>query len=636
MCHLASIMEQTAERLGTTIAGKYRLERLLGRGGGASVFLATQLAIGRSVAVKLLHPQAISESTQVISDRFEREARLISQLEHPNTITIYDYGDDGDELYLVMEYIEGPSLQALIKQQGRFEPSRAVKLAQDILRSIEEAHHFGILHRDLKPANIMITRDFKGNELAKVVDFGIAKLLHDDQREHGDLTQENAFVGTPRYSPPEQILAHDLTPAADLYGVGMIMWQMLTGKPAVATSKVKECLRAHLSRQPWVLPAQANIPPALAKIVESSLIKDPRHRYQRASDMLQDLERWMADPQRTLSTLSAPLPVSADTEDFWDFSSRQMIDPNVGQTSELLGMLVDAQAERSDDGEIDESQETALLGSMTSAALPQRPYHATQPQQWRMEAPASDEQIIAVADASSPATELVTETAHSELDVEPTQRLPSQRPKSSPSLASITPAPLLAPPRRPTDQGARPKLFIGGIVAAALLCAIMAGVFFWPQSSMHPPEPPQPELVSARSVVTPPPKTLSSSKFSEEGLELVLKSAGWRVEQRSELLDLESYRQRSMLISKGKSKVEVTFYHTKDTQLIAQLGQELEPRDRLERFEDKILKIHPRDMSSAKAFTPTLELLSRYRKLVLAGQTADPDTPTSDPITESE
>lgn len=619
-------MEQTVERLGTTIAGKYRLERLLGRGGGASVFLATQLAIGRSVAVKLLHPQAISESTQVISDRFEREARLISQLEHPNTITIYDYGDDGDELYLVMEYIDGPSLQALIKQQGRFEPARAVKLAQDILRSIEEAHHFGILHRDLKPANIMITRDFKGSELAKVVDFGIAKLLHDDQREHGDLTQENAFVGTPRYSPPEQILAHDLTPAADLYGVGMIMWQLLTGTPAVATSKVKECLRAHLSRQPWVLPAQAHIPPALAKIVESSLIKDPRHRYQRASDMLQDLERWMADPQRTLSTLSAPPPIPADAEDFWDFSSRQMIDPNVGQTSELLGMLVDAQAERPED-EMDASQETALLVNMTSAATIQRPYHATQPLQWRLDATAPAAQLITMADASSSSTELVAAAAHREdADAEPTHRLPSQRPQPTPSTTPIVPAPLLAPPRRHTDQGANPKLLIGGIVAAALLCAIMAGVFFWPQSMTQPPvELPQPEQVIASPVVMPPPKTLSSSsKFSEEGLELVLKSAGWRVEQRSELLDLESYRQRSVLMSKGKSKVEVTFYHTKDPQLITQLGQELEPRDRLERFEDKILKIHPRDLSSAQAFAPTLELLGRYRKLVLTEQTSAP------------
>lgn len=628
-------MEQNAERLGTTIAGKYKLERLLGRGGDASVFLATQLAIGRPVAVKLLHPQALAESPQVISDRFEREARLISQLEHPNTITIYDYGEDGDELYLVMEYIDGPSLQALIKQQGPFEPARAVKLAQDILRSIEEAHHFGILHRDLKPANIMITRDFKGKELAKVVDFGIAKLLHDDQREHGDLTQENAFVGTPRYSPPEQILAHDLTPAADLYGVGMIMWQMLTGAPAIATSQVKACLRAHLSRQPWVLPAQAQVPPGLAKIVEGALIKDPRKRYQSAIDMLQDLERWMADPKSPPVQLNVTTPTAEDVDDFWDFSSRQMIDPNVGHTSELLGMLIeDARLEHASESSLGADQETARMASATSAATVRRPYHATQPQQWSMDEPETSSDasstVVLLADAASSTPDPITPPAQAPAPQPARTRSAPQPAVSSPSPDLVQPAPMLEPPHRrrePSAQGRSFKaLLVSGVAAStAILAAILAwGLYAAPPEAKVEPAPSTLEApLDPLPEVAPKPKE-PTSKFSEEGLEMVLKSSGWRIEQRSELLDLESYRQRSLLLSKGKSKVEVTFYHTKDAQLITELGQELKSRDRLERFEDKILKIHPRDISSSQAFAPTLELLGRYRKLVLQGQPASP------------
>lgn len=577
--------------------------------------------MNRPVAIKLLHPQHTEEDALPLAERFEREAKLISQLAHPNTITVFDYGQDRGELYLVMEFIDGPSLQQLIKAQGPLEPWRAARRALDILRSLEEAHHFGILHRDLKPANIMIAKDFKGQELAKVVDFGIAKLLDHDPAD-GELTQENAFVGTPRYSPPEQILGHELGPSADLYGVGMILWEMLVGSPAVSTNKAKECLRAHLSRQPWVMPASAQVPKHLSAIVEGALIKDPSKRYQRAQQMISDLERWLSDPEQT-PQMPQPSPRESD---FWDFSSNQSIDPNLGQTSELIGALID------DDEQPIHDKTTPMMSSPSAF--------------WGAPKTSNlDASLLALADvASTQDTTVVGPTAQVSTIPEPSSepplkeasspRLPTPPPPASTSRELIAFEPIDAPP-----QSAKPpiKLILG---AAALLLLVGVGATIaislnTSPASRAPDEHARADVASAASAQvapapapakkpTPPADEPRSSLFSEEGLEMVFKSDGWKIEQRTEPIELGNFRQRSLGLSKGKARVELTFYQLKTEQIVEQLSENVGPQDRLERFDDKLLKLHPRDKHAARQLGSTLELLAKYRELVLARSNAKP------------
>jgi len=207
---------------GSLVAGKYRVEKILARGGFSTVYRGIQEGIDRTVALKILPLDQNIEATWL--ERFTREAKLISQLDHPNTITIYDYGQQGDAfLYIVMEYVRGRSLSRQIRKHGPLEPVRVAQIAIQICGSLEQAHGAGILHRDLKPSNIMLTRNHHGHELAKVLDFGVAKVLEPDAADL-KLTQQGTFIGTPRYASPEAIRRQALDQRADVYGVGMVMW----------------------------------------------------------------------------------------------------------------------------------------------------------------------------------------------------------------------------------------------------------------------------------------------------------------------------------------------------------------------------------------------------------------------------
>ena len=250
---------------GSIIAGKYRLDRLVGRGGFSAVFRGEHLAMNRKIAVKVLDPRTghhVDEDA-TWTQRFEREARVISKLSHPSTITVYDYGIEHGLHYIVMEFVEGRSLHQELKEYGSMAPARAARVAVEILGSLEEAHHVGILHRDLKPANIMLTHDFKGEERVKVLDFGIAKLMDRSHVRDDNVTEEDRFVGTPRYASPEQLLAQRVTPATDIYGVGALLWECLVGESMLKSSVWGECVTVHLEGEMLELPPNLNAPAGL-------------------------------------------------------------------------------------------------------------------------------------------------------------------------------------------------------------------------------------------------------------------------------------------------------------------------------------------------------------------------------------
>ncbi len=275
---------------------KYRVERLLGSGGFARVYLAEQTDLGRKVAIKVLSPkvsQAVGgEQTdpqiESVALRFEREARVVSQLKSPQTITIYDYGrTDGGLLYMVMEYVDGTELDEI---PVPIEPRRVVNILKQVLQSLREAHANGLLHRDLKPANIMVYEHLGQKDQVKLLDFGIAKAVGQAASDADkDLTAADSLIGTPRYMSPEQIRGEDIGPASDIYSVGLVAYELLMGEKAITNSDSIEILGKHLSSESFEIPRHHAIHPKLRRLINKMLSKRLDERYQSTEEVLADL-----------------------------------------------------------------------------------------------------------------------------------------------------------------------------------------------------------------------------------------------------------------------------------------------------------------------------------------------------------
>ncbi len=320
--------KQPIYKAGTTIAGKYRIDKAIARGGCSIVYRGTHVGMDRPVALKIMS-LVDGRVDPSWAARFQREAKLASQLRHANTITTFDYGEWNGIFYIIMEWIEGLSLRNLIREQGAVEPQRAARITAQILRSLHEAHSHKILHRDMKPSNIMISNDLDGREVVKVLDFGLAKAQHNEFDEESlKLTRDGDFIGTPRYASPEQLKGEQLTTASDIYGVGMVMWEMLMGEPAVPSVDYGTCIQHHLGPHPWELPPGV-VPDGLSLVVERALSKHPSGRYQTCREMLEALDHWFDDLSRakrnrpTLDQSEAAFLIEqdADLQDFDDLAS---------------------------------------------------------------------------------------------------------------------------------------------------------------------------------------------------------------------------------------------------------------------------------------------------------------------------
>lgn len=314
--------------VGATLAGRYRLNKLIGQGGMGSVYEAFDRQMSdRVVAVKVLAPHLVADTTQVT--RFEQEARAANQLRHPNTISVLDFGHTTDgHVFMALEYLHGETLTQVLRF-GRLEPTRALYMIRQVCKSLAEAHAKGIIHRDLKPDNIFVCEIYGEKDFIKVIDFGIAKLAVGG----AELTQVGKMFGTPRYLSPEQAQGLPLSAPSDLYSVGVILFEMLTGQaPFQADDSLSVAIK-HVQERPPTLKDVAptlEIPQLLERLVAKLLEKKPQNRFQNAEEVLVALDECLQAlgqfPQQSghftpvstrtparPSTIPPPQPLSART-----------------------------------------------------------------------------------------------------------------------------------------------------------------------------------------------------------------------------------------------------------------------------------------------------------------------------------
>ncbi|WP_394841140.1 protein kinase [Pendulispora brunnea] len=275
--------------IGRTINGRYRIDAVIARGGMGKVYRAEQAPLGRVCALKILSPRYDGEDDPEFRRRFFLEASTAAKLTHANTVTIFDYGKAENEeiYYIAMEYIEGRTLSIALRDDGPLPEERVRHIAAQICRSLREAHGLGVVHRDLKPGNIMLTNKGDERDNVKVLDFGLVKDVTTDAQDH---TQEGVFMGSPKYMAPEQILGLALTPRADVYSLGIMLFEMLTGKvPYDRGGANIATLMAHVNDP---LPNMHSMAPSLAfspqmeAIVYRCLEKDPARRFASMSALL--------------------------------------------------------------------------------------------------------------------------------------------------------------------------------------------------------------------------------------------------------------------------------------------------------------------------------------------------------------
>lgn len=296
--------------VGSTIAGKYKIQELLGSGAMGRVYRADHLALDAQVAVKILNPDIANDP--LTARRFHTEARAASRLRHPNAIAILDFGQtETGSLYLVMEMLRGRTLARLCEEDKRLEVRRAVDLLSQALGALDEAHAAGIIHRDFKPENIFVETLRTGRELVKVLDFGIAKLR--GEAEAG-ATSRGTVCGTPEYMSPEQVRGEELDPRSDVYAAGIVLYELLTAKrPFEGNGPVIEILNAHLSHHPdSPRKHRPDLPPLLEQVCMRALEKDRERRYRSAGEMKVALEAAIRSITGALcATCGAPAPQSA-------------------------------------------------------------------------------------------------------------------------------------------------------------------------------------------------------------------------------------------------------------------------------------------------------------------------------------
>ncbi len=298
------------QRLNQAFSGKYRIERKLGSGGMGEIFEARHIALGSSVAIKVLS-SPLNRNEELIR-RFFREARSAAALKHPNIINIQDVGEVDGLHYLVMDYVDGQDLKSFIRANPHVDPRQAIDIISQIGRALAYAHSRGVVHRDIKPANIMIDR----HGTALVMDFGIAKVRDSTTQ----LTQEGTLIGTPHYMSPEQCRGEEVTAQSDIYSLGVVVYQLLAGRVPFEGGDSLSIIYQHINVDPFPLgELRGHLPEGLIRVVHRMLEKDLAKRYTDADVLVADLEQLKDEIQvergRTATRLAPPIATSASELD---------------------------------------------------------------------------------------------------------------------------------------------------------------------------------------------------------------------------------------------------------------------------------------------------------------------------------
>src|SRR5262245_12570275 len=292
--------------LGRVFLGRYETTRLLGEGGMGRVYLARQLDLQRQVVVKVMHDHIAADET--FRERFQRETLLMARFQHPYAVTLYDASlNDPQGPCIVMEYIKGVTLDTLLHSNKRLDPVRVGRLLFQLCEVLQAAHAEGIVHRDLKPANLMVVDPDTPYELIKVMDFGLAKLLGPESKV--TVTNHEFAVGTPGYMCPEQARGEEMDHRGDLYSVGVILFELLTGQLPFAGKSTMDILLAHATEEPpsfAALGAGALVPQAIEQVVQACLAKGPAQRPGHARELAEQYEQAVASTLAPITMTPPP------------------------------------------------------------------------------------------------------------------------------------------------------------------------------------------------------------------------------------------------------------------------------------------------------------------------------------------
>jgi eukaryotic-like serine/threonine-protein kinase len=279
------------DTIGKTFAGKYRVEQMIGEGGMGKVYKATQLALDKPVVLKVLRQALLGDERTVA--RFQREAKAASRLNHPNSISVLDFGqaDDG-AMYIAMEYVQGKDLHQILSREWPLPESRVMRVMSQVLSALADAHSVGVIHRDLKPENIMVSQGRSEPDFVKVLDFGIAKIIDGSDDEGPALTRAGFVCGTPEYMSPEQARGAKLDHRSDLYAVGVILYQLVTGLLPFDSDTAVGFATKHLTEippPPTKRRPDARVSPAMERLIMKALSKNPDERPQTAEQFRAEL-----------------------------------------------------------------------------------------------------------------------------------------------------------------------------------------------------------------------------------------------------------------------------------------------------------------------------------------------------------
>ena len=296
--------------LGKVLAGQYAIYDRIGRGGMGAVYKGLHLGLRRQVAIKTILPDPNPSRLAEHRMRFEREARILSEMRHQSIVAVYDYGEDNGILYMVLEFLDGESLYGLLRENGPLPVERAVPILKALLDALEEPHARGLIHRDIKPSNVMIERR-AGRERVVLIDFGIAKVTEeDDGTPH---TRTGVFVGTPKYMAPEQLGTGEMGPWTDYYALGVLLFRMLTGSTPFRGSR-GEVVASQLRDAPPPLPAELDLAPFDA-VISRAMEKKPEDRYPSTQAFIEHLSNAWVDWAGQLDERNSTAPMIVLTPD---------------------------------------------------------------------------------------------------------------------------------------------------------------------------------------------------------------------------------------------------------------------------------------------------------------------------------
>ncbi|MGZ3427325.1 MAG: protein kinase domain-containing protein [Polyangia bacterium] len=309
-----TIQDEPRDRLiGATVDGRYRVIGKIGAGGMGAVYKVEHLAMGKLAAMKVLHSSLTQD--REVAQRFKREAEAVSRLSSSNTVQVFDFGESGGSMYLVMELVKGEDLGAILRRDGPMPFARLAPMMIQVCEALSEAHEAGIVHRDLKPENLFVSRARDGRDVVKVLDFGLAKLR--DSEELNQVTARGSLIGTPFYMSPEQIRADELDARSDIYSLGALMYRVLTGVHPFTAPTPVAVLTQHLTEElvpPSRRKPELHIAPRVEAIVMKAMKKRMEERYASADELKAALAEAASSPSQKLTTISQEMRRASDRD----------------------------------------------------------------------------------------------------------------------------------------------------------------------------------------------------------------------------------------------------------------------------------------------------------------------------------